>query len=88
MSSSLLYCAYAREVLLKGTFAWSQRWANVTLGSVRELDAVDHGVETYNLDAVFHGANPLGPKIKFCQAGVQICTFFKKKGQILKKLTA
>jgi len=38
-------------------------FGHVTLCSARELDAVIHGIETSNLDAVKHGVDPLGPKL-------------------------
>ena len=34
-----------------------------TLGSARKLDAVIHGVETCNLDAMLHDVDPLGPNL-------------------------
>ena len=37
--------------------------SDAMLGSARELDAVIHGVETCNLDAMKHGVDPLGPKL-------------------------
>jgi len=55
--------------------------SEATLGSAREVDAVIHGVEPCNLDAMKHGVDPLGP-IKFSR--VQKRILFKKKLQIVK----
>ena len=61
----------------------SATW-DATLGSARELDAVIHGVETCNLDAMKHGVDPLGPKLSLSFSEIQKRIFFKKKGQIVK----
>ena len=53
--------------------------SHVDLASDSDLDAMIHGVETCNLDAVKHGVDPLGPKMRFYQPRVQKRTFFKKK---------
>jgi hypothetical protein len=53
-----------------------------TLGSARELDAVIHGVETCNLDAMKHGVDPLGPKLSLNFSRVQKRIFFKKRAKL------
>ena len=55
-----------------------------TLAWPRELDAVVHGVEPWNLDAMKHGVDTLGPNLRLRFPGVQKGIFFKKKGQIVK----
>jgi hypothetical protein len=37
-----------------------------------EFDAVIHGVETCNLDAILHGVSHPGPKMKFCRPEVHM----------------
>ena len=59
--------------------------SHVDLASGSDLDVMIHGIETCNLDAMLHGVDPLGPKLSFCQPGVQMRTFFKK-GPNCKKL--
>jgi len=45
---------------------------------------VIHGVEACNLDAMKHGVDSLGPKLRLSFPGVQKRIFLKKKGQIVK----
>jgi len=56
----------------------SATW-DATLGSARELDAVIHGVEACNLDAMKHGVDPLGSKPSLSFPEVQKTIFLKKK---------
>ena len=56
--------------------------SDATLGSARELDAVIHGVETCNLDAMKHGVDPLGPKLSLSFLGVQKTNFFEKRAKL------
>jgi len=45
-------------------FATYSATSEAMLGATTELDAVIHGVETCNLDAMKHGVDPLGPKLR------------------------
>jgi len=56
--------------------------SDATLGSARELDAVIHGVETCNLDAMKHGVDLLGPKLSLSFPWVQKRIFFKKRAKL------
>ena len=50
------------------------------LGTTKDL----HGVETWYLDAMMHGVDPLGPFLHLSFLGVQLWIFLKKKSQIVK----
>ena len=63
-------------------FCHVNRHADATLGQAMELDAVIHGVETSNLDAMKHGVDPLGPKLSLSFPGVQKRIFFKKRAKL------
>jgi hypothetical protein len=43
---------------------------------------VIHGAETWNLGAMMHGADPLGPFLHLSFPGVQLWTFFKKRAKL------
>jgi hypothetical protein len=55
-----------------------------TLGRARDLDAVVHGVEACNLDAMKHGLDLLGPKLRLSFPGVHKRIFFKKRPKFIK----
>jgi hypothetical protein len=62
-------------------FCHASRHADAALGTARDLDTVIHGVEPCNLDAMKHGVDPRGPKLRLSFTGVQKRIFLKKKAK-------
>jgi hypothetical protein len=57
---------------------------SVTSNRVTKPDAVSHGVETCNLDAMNHGVDPQSPKLSLRRQGSKREFSSKKQGQIVK----